>query len=381
MTRSALWTSALALGVAAASVFGADQPDKKLAPTTQPARRQLRNLREAPAKPRFQLIDRVWPARPGAAHVCLWNDDKLAAFSFTVDDNAAQDHDWWDQTARRYGFGVTWFVITGRVGTGAFWGTWKGWKRLKSAGHDIQSHTVDHIHPEKPGWKGIEWEYADAIKHIERNVPGQKVLTLAYPGGKNSKLNSRELAAKMYIAARGTRGTPNPANQIDYFNINAGGGLHVGGEKAPWADVQNVLDPNRYRRRYYRGWAVYLAHKADRKAVLKICEYLRQHRDEFWLGLFTDVARYGQERDTARLSVTSAGDEKITFTLSDDMDDELFDFPLTIKVRLPGRWSGVSATQSGKPVRARLVEHAGGKFALIKAVPDRGHVLLTPKAK
>jgi len=383
--RKLIPTFAVALVVATASVHGVDEAADSKAPATQPARKQLKNLGETPKQPRFPLTERVWPAKPGEAHVCLWADDKYAAFSFTVDDNMSQDHAWWRQTADKYGFKVTWFVITGRVGTSGPWGTWEGWKKLQAAGHDVQSHTVTHLHAEEPGWKGVEWEYTDAIKHVEQNVPDHKVLTLAYPGGKNSKLNSRELAAKLYIAARGTQGIPNAANQTDYFNINATGGLHVGGPKAPWADIRNMFRPvARNYVRFRRGWYVLLCHgvKDDAKpGVLKICDYLHEHKDDVWIGLFTEVAQYGQERDTAKLTVTASSDSKTALTLTDEMDDKLFDFPLTVKVRLPEAWTAVAAVQGDKPVEAKIVEHEGGKFALVKAVPDRGAVTLTPVAQ
>jgi len=369
---------AVAAIVLIAAVVGQILADSE--PETAQARaEQLKNLAETPAKPRFQVTDKAWPAKPGQAHLCLWANDKLAAFSFTVDDNWAPDHPWWVEQGEKYGLTVTWFVISERPGTGSFGGTWAGWRKLKAMGHDIQSHTITHLHPEKPGWKSVEWEYADSIKQIEKNMPGHRVLTLAYPGGKNSKLNSRELAIKHYIAARGTRGVINSANQVDYFNVNATGALHLGwNERATWSDVRNVLDKSRYRGKCYRGWAVHLSHKAGRENLVKIFAFLEKNKDAFWVGLFTDVAKYGQERDTATLKVTRTEDKEVRFTLTDRMDDALFDFPLTVKVRLADNWTAVAATQNGKPVEAKLVEHDGGKFALVKAVPDRGEVVLKP---
>ena len=68
---------------------------------------------------------------------------------------------------------------------------------------------------------------------------------------------------------------------------------------------------------------------------------------------------------------------EIRFTLSDDMDDTLFDFPLTVKVRLTDDWEAVSATQAGAPVEVSMSEHDGGHFALVQAVPDKGEVVVT----
>ena len=59
------------------------------------------------------------------------------------------------------------------------------------------------------------------------------------------------------------------------------------------------------------------------------------------------------------------------------MDDRFYDYPLTIKVRLPGNSKGVKAVQQKKEVPVRIVEKDGGQFALVKAVPDRGQVVMT----
>jgi hypothetical protein len=61
---------------------------------------------------------------------------------------------------------------------------------------------------------------------------------------------------------------------------------------------------------------------------------------------------------------------------ADDMDDGPFDYPLTIKVRLPATWNNMTARQGGKSAAARVVEHDGGRFALVQAVPDRGEVAI-----
>ena len=92
--------------------------------------------------------------------------------------------------------------------------------------------------------------------------------------------------------------------------------------------------------------------------------------------MFRDVAQYGQERDTAKLAVTSTSSEAIHLSLTDDMDDALFDFPLTVKLRLPDAWKGCSATQGGRGIQTRIVDHEGATFALIQAIPDRGEVVL-----
>lgn len=339
----------------------------------------LMNLNEEKPKPRFAITESVWPAQPGEAVVCLWADDKLAAYSVGVDDNSAPDVEWWLKNAGERGIPVTWFLVSSWINDRMpLGGTAEMWKKVRAAGHDVQSHSATHLTAVGPDWKGIEWEYADSVREIEAKIPGTVVQFLAYPGGKDMDKNDRDIAAKYFLAARGVVGTPNPANAIDYLNVNAMSRSNVGDPKAPWADLNNVLDKSRERGRYYRGWAFPFFHSLDQEVALPLLDFYVSNRDKLWAGLFADVARYGQERDTAQLRTESSEEGKIVLSLTDKMDDGSYDYPLTLKVRLPVAWTSVYATQGSAKLETTMVSHEGGNYGLVKAVPDRGAITLTP---
>lgn len=344
-------------------------------------RPQRLNLYGTPSGARFTLsTDRVWPDDPGEAHVCLWDGDRYAAMSVTIDDNMAVDHQWWLDTLGPLDMHVTWFAITGRIGLGGYWGTWPGFQTLLDAGHDVQSHTVTHLHHEDPGWVSIEWEYTHSIEQIEENMPPHRCIALAYPGGGNSYLNDSSIAAKYFFAARGVSGHLNKANEINYLSTGSVGGnvgrdvtdaILYGTSGVPWFG----------NNKYLRAWACTHFHgagdEATRAANAANLAYIKSMESEIWFALFADALKYGQQRDTARLAVTENTAERIRFTLTDQMLDALFDYPLTIKVRLPAAWSSASAVQNGQTVPCTTVDHNGDLFALVKAVPDRGEVTLT----
>ena len=347
----------------------------------------LMNLRK-PDKPRFPVTDIVWPAHPGEADICLWEDDKLAAFSYGADDNCAPNVPWWLEQTKIYNIHMTWFLVTENVNVNAMAGSWKLWQQALEAGHGIESHTVKHwvgFKGDSPpeGWKGMDWEYSESIKQIEAGLPGHEVRCLAYAGGAPQKRNDPNLAAKYYLAARGGYPSPNAANNIDYMNVQASGGPYTRpvGEnpKIDFSNFNHVLIPHDLT---YRGWVFGFSHWVgnpdQKKGVLVTFDWYKEHAEQLWCGLFCDVARYGQERDTAKLVVDENNGSRIAFTLTDQMDDRFYDYPLTIKVRLPGNSKGVKAVQQTKEVPVRIVEKDGGKFALVKAVPDRGQVVMTP---
>jgi hypothetical protein len=388
------------------------------------------NLAEKPEKPRFTLADISWPKEVGQAEICLWKDDKVAALSLGVDDNFAGEIDFWKETAKKHDFKVTWFVITGRITEGgrSAGGTWPQFRELEELGHGVESHTVTHLHlfdqnwgtpqwnyadvnaarktaqqggediydrskmaadidaiPNSPApdWirNGIAWEYSQSIDDIDKGIPGKKVSALAYPGGKATKFNDRETAAKYFRVARGATGAPNRADMTDYMSTNAMSNWAFGDatDKHPAGNVNNILDPQLYKGRYYRGWLVLFWHGVHANPALleRTVDFIERNREKLWIGLYADVAKYGQERDTATLTVESSTPEKITLSLTDEMDDSHFDFPLTVKVRIPNDWTTAKAEQAGKPVEAKILEHEGNAYALLQAVPDAGSITLT----
>ena len=341
--------------------------------------------------PRFEVTGRVWPERVGTPHVCLWKDDALAAVSITIDDNTAPDHAWWLEQGRRYGVKVTWFVITSLVNDErpGYHGSWEAFRKLHRAGHDIQSHTLTHISPNRgfdpddPA-KDLAFEYRESRGIIEKHVPGQKVLTLAFPGGKYQRGHTdATLAARYYVAARGGVGHINPANRVNYRQTaSVGNGLSVGDTQRVRTGLVNLIDRDKaHRPSQYRGWYVTHFHRvaeADKPRLAKGFAFLRDKRSDIWTGLFRQVAMYGQQRDTAKVTATRVADREIRFTLTDRMIDAWYDYPLTVKIRIPNTWGPAEAVQGTTPAATLCVKHKDSTYALVQAVPDRGEVTVRP---
>ena len=342
--------------------------------------------------PRFEITERDWPTQYGAASVCLWKDDAVAAFSITIDDNLAPDHEWWLEMGRKYGIRLTWFCVTGMVSDGTdprptIGGTWDDFRKLFAAGHDVQSHSVCHTVLKSPNWHGVEAEFSESQKEIEKNIPGDRCLTFAYPNGFPTKGMER-LASKYFIGARGGIVRIAPVNQVDYQRVNAmsGGGIYLEpsdnfGYNIPAVLVKGSGD----YAQCYRGWFCIYFHDAGSK----LREDLEQKfpiiqqkvaANELWMGLFREVCQYGQERDSAHVETIKATKDQVVLKLTNELkDDPRFDFPLTVKVRLDPHWKTIVATQAAKPVEAKIVEHEGDTYALVQAVPGRGEVTLSDK--
>ena len=68
--------------------------------------------------------------------------------------------------------------------------------------------------------------------------------------------------------------------------------------------------------------------------------------------------------------MVAAGKYEITLTC--EMDPAIYDFPLTVKVRVGDGVKTIAAKQGGKAVEAKMVENGGHKYGLVEVVPNGG---------
>lgn len=351
---------------------------------------QLLNLAGIPREERNILPKEfTWPDRPGEAALCLWKDDKEAVISYTIDDNCARNIDWWlKESAERGDMKVTWFLVSDGIEkklNPSMNADWTRWQTVRDAGHGLESHTMTHLGGSRnmETWKGIDWEYETSRDTINAGLgAGHKVSSLAYPGGNYPGKNDPKVAAKYYASARGTKGMLNGPQGINYLQVAATTKPNFGERPTQdFINAENLFNPGH---KAYRGWKVIIYHyikESDPAAVGKVranLDYAVEHGDKLWVGRYGDVARYAQSRETANLEVVQNSPSRIALRLTDRMDDRIYDFPLTVKVRLPASWQTAQAEQDGKPAVTRLVEHDGNRYALVDIIPDRGNAVLTP---
>lgn len=324
--------------------------------------------------------NRIWPENHGEAHITTWKNDRLAAFSFTIDDNWAPNHNWWVEQGNNYDFRFTWFVIAERISgeNSSFNGTWEDYKELFDLGHDIQSHTLSHNH----GEFSIEDEYSLSQNLINDNIAGATAITLAYPGGlktDEAEIDDKDIAAEYYISARGVGGHINKVDEIDYMNTYTIGTASLDPENRIGTPNLIEYNPNYPQSRTYRGWQIQLFHGLDEDEeaeALALMEYLDEHRDVFWVGLYREVVLYGLERDSAKLDILNISENTISLRLRDQKNNEIFNYPLTIKIRVNNDWLNYSATQNHENINASEIIYNGNKYLLIQVIPDNGDVVL-----
>ncbi|NLD92490.1 MAG: hypothetical protein GX639_07450, partial [Fibrobacter sp.] len=80
------------------------------------------------------------------------------------------------------------------------------------------------------------------------------------------------------------------------------------------------------------------------------------------------------------VSVTSSDDKSIKLTLKDNLDDEIYNYPLSLRTEMPAGWTKPTVTQNGKAVKDTVVTVNSKSYIMFQAVPDAGEIVLSDNA-
>ena len=102
----------------------------------------------------------------------------------TFDDGNRSDVETALPLLESYGFCATFFITTGRVGTGREWIDWDGIRTLIEAGMDVQVHGHTHVFMRGLDPTGLDRELRLPVRLMRERL-GHGVSTLSFPGGRH----------------------------------------------------------------------------------------------------------------------------------------------------------------------------------------------------
>ena len=347
--------------IAAIRVKIVEKPDYLKAAEADPENQKITLSNEV--KSNFSDFS-AWPTGAyGSVVIAPWYGNTTTVFTLTVDDNLMGDFAQWIAYYQEYGVPATFFAPTS-----TFFETGVTWHELADAGLLAQSHS--HYHMASSTYSSGELTSAQVWMDFYlgqqdiNSVGAATSIVIGYPCGYNDPTYSKLL----YIAGRSTYGSSNAFSSINYNSIASYSGLPKD-FLTKFPGVVEAANGTWYCTHYHSIGGS----SATLPSYLALIQgYVNEGK--VWATTFLQAAQYGQERDTATVTVRSADGNMIVFSVTDRMNDILFDQALTIKIKVDGTWGAARAYQNGKEVNARVVTDGGNTYLLVDAVPDRGDV-------
>ncbi len=348
----------------------------------------------------------------GQATVKTWAGDKKAAFSFTFDDSFQSQYDNARPVLNKYGFKATFYIIAGSIvdqGQQQIWryGNWQEFKQMADEGHEMGAHTMTHPNLTKlpvgdittPGT--IDYELYQSQKLIEQKT-GVRVITLAYPYTTNNSVVRQE-AEKYFEASRAGNDTPNNSTitGINWQRLNSIE-EQFNTPRSSFSDdvdelnnleawTQNLISNNQ--------WGIYFAHEVLPYSEIpaasqdtnnywyptatewldSLCNFMNTqvNNNNIWVATVANVTKYIKERENFVSNIVNSTNSKIELSVTDNLNDTIFNYPLTVDIEVPAGWQKVSFSQGNNTLTLSTFQSGAYTYVRTNLIPDGGNVVLT----
>ncbi len=301
--------------------------------------------------------------------IAQWKNFSESAISHTWDDNTAKQLTVAMPIYDEFDFKTTFFIAE-------LWNpNWTGFKNASNNGHEIASHTLTHTSFDDQTMEEIKMELEDMQNLINEKMGNNNCVTLAYPYCVSENNN---LTEDYYIAARTCSGQIVSNSLSDYMNISSFVcGTESGNQTAANFNTiaNNAVNQN--------GWGVYLFHGIDNDGGWSPIEstelrehltYLNANKDKFWIATFGQVVKYMKERQDATIQQIGETSTKISANLTDDLNNTIYNYPLTIKKEIPQSWANVTVKQNNSTINAVTSTVGTKRYVTFDAIPDVGEI-------
>ena len=321
----------------------------------------------------------VFAGNSFAAHqITTWPDNWKGAVSLGFDDGCSSHLSLAVPALNARGFKGTFFLITGD-GSDPNWPDWNAWRDVAAQGHEIASHTMTHPDLTAISFAQAQQEMSGAKAIINAEIPGQNGVTFAYPFGySNSSVES--YAESVYTGSKdvlwGTTCTLN-GDTFDFGKLagcsyddgyaNVYAGADAAEAQGKWVDV-STHTVNSGADGCWGDWST--------TDLTNFLDYLLTK--DLYVGTFGSLVKYSKERVNATLAEVSSSSSQIVLSLTDTLDDTIYDRPLTVRTEVPAGWSTMDVQQGGGAVTTiDSVLEGTTRVIYFAAVPDGGNITIT----
>ncbi len=355
--------------------------------------------------------------------ICQWKNNAKASLTLSFDGGYVMSLDLVLDALVRYKIPVTWFIVISSVGKelqGRAVATWGDFKKVSEMGMEIGSHTVTHPRLAyslfqsgfmlfqsalKKGWtllnvrdvaraksavliaksqrQGVSHskvivEALQSKSVIETHIPGVKVASFAYPGGRYNSVLKNGVKDAGYLSARSTDDGYNFPDSIDLFALKS----------KVWDTSMHVESANKWVDSAFNegSWLIETYHIVSKNgttgyrydtAISDVEAHLAYIESKnIWIDTQKNVARYIIEKKNTKVEVEVLASDRVVVLLKTDSSSPVHDNVLTLKTFVPPTWGNVTVEQDGDALWTTSGQERNKDFVYYNVKPDKGKVTL-----
>ena len=91
---------------------------------------------------------------------------------------------------------------------------------------------------------------------------------------------------------------------------------------------------------------------------------------------FNEAVAYLREKQRSDFTVTQITQDKYEVLLTHELPQDIFNYPLTMRTRVPQDWNNAQITQNGTVLDVEVQEIDGIRYAVYDVVPNTGTAII-----
>ncbi len=312
--------------------------------------------------------------------VSVVKDNKNAIYCLTTDDGYAYTTEWLDKKLKEHGMVATMGLVTDWMGKENLM-TWKqAQDYVKSGRWGVASHTKAHRQAEFNNLteQELETEINDGRNILLSKFPTQKILSMYTPGG----VTSEKIISKVkenHLILRHAGGGNN------YLPITANGLLALKSQavfnstsvETMKAWIDSAIENGGWVVEMWHGvglydgasWGGNLPEGYAEQHLEYVAEKMKEGK--LWVTTLDEAAIYLSQYNNANLSMISKTADTVEFSLTDGLDDKIYDAELTVNIEIPNGYNEAVVVQGSKTLKTAVAD----RKVMVNVKPDGDNVI------
>ncbi|MBO5374049.1 MAG: polysaccharide deacetylase family protein, partial [Clostridia bacterium] len=251
------------------------------------------------------------------------------------------------------------------------------WNEVLAEGYlDVGCHGYDHLNPVGLSSTLYEHEIKDAIYYLREKFPTQRVLTYVTPFAHIDEsykeyLNDYAISNRLEADGKDIK----IGESYDLYKVKSTSILAEMNAAGFNTSIGNALKQK-------GRWTVELYHcvrdnasgrDATKTFFAEHCKYIYDNfKDTTWVASFEDVSVYLKQLENSTINYVSSDRESMTLSINCSLDKDIYNFPMTIKVQVPGTVTSAYTVINGEEQTLEVIRGSGVNAVVVKNAPANG---------
>ena len=307
-------------------------------------------------------------------------NNKKAAVSVTFDDGIYSAAEYYNSLFAQYNIHGTAMMVSDWVDKAYV----SKWQNLFDGGNiDLGNHSKTHkiaYNNEGVTAEMIEEDVIGGYNALKEMFPNEEIISFASPWTHTNSIVTDEVKKNHYAnRCVGNNGFVSSSPTVETMMCLPSFVVRNGNTAK---DLNALIDTAIANKQ----WFVHLLHgvgSGEYDIKKDVCAehfaYIGSKSDDVWAGSLNEVVKYIYEKQNADVSFNWIRENALSISVTDSLDDKIFNFPLTIKVNVPSGWNTVEVIQNDASTTVTAHNEGDKNYVYINVIPDNGRVLIKNK--